>query len=161
MSKSKLNGVDPKEMINKYGADTVRLYMMFTSPPEQPLEWSENAIEGSYRFIKRFWTLVEGRSNNIEEPSAFNKEEETLRRKSHQTLKKVLRDYEERNSFNTIIAAVMELINAIPESFKKEDASESEKYCLNEAIEFSLKILSPIAPHVTFCLLYTSPSPRD
>ena len=68
MSKSKLNGVDPKEMINKYGADTVRLYMMFTSPPEQTLEWSENAIEGSYRFIKRFWTLVEGRSNNIEEP---------------------------------------------------------------------------------------------
>ena len=56
MSKSKLNGVDPKEMIDKYGADTVRLYMMFTSPPEQTLEWSENAIEGSYRFIKRFWT---------------------------------------------------------------------------------------------------------
>ena len=114
-------------MIDRYGADTVRLYMMFTSPPEQTLEWSENAIEGSYKFIKRFWTLVEGRSNNVEEPSAFNKEEETLRRKSHQTLKKVLKDYEERNSFNTIIAAVMELINAIPESFKKEDASESQK----------------------------------
>ena len=161
MSKSKLNGVDPKEMIDKYGADTVRLYMMFTSPPEQTLEWSENAIEGSYRFIKRFWTLVEGRSNNIEEPSAFNKEEETLRRKSHQTLKKVLKDYEERNSFNTVIAAVMELINAIPESFKKEDASESQKYCLNEAIEFSLKILSPIAPHVTLELWSKFNSSQD
>ena len=161
MSKSKLNGVDPKEMIDKYGADTVRLYMMFTSPPEQTLEWSENAIEGSYRFIKRFWTLVEGRSNNIEEPSIFNKEEETLRRKSHQTLKKVLKDYEERNSFNTVIAAVMELINAIPESFKKEDASESQKYCLNEAIEFSLKILSPIAPHVTLELWSKFNSSQD
>ena len=98
MSKSKLNGVDPNIMIKKYGADTVRLYMMFTSPPEQSLEWSDTAIEGSYRFLRKVWNLTDGRSIFAEtKPSSFNEAELTLRQKSHKTLKKVTHDFSERN----------------------------------------------------------------
>jgi len=150
MSKSKLNGVDPTTMIDRYGADTVRLYMMFTSPPEQSLEWSDTAIEGSSRFLKKLWSLTIGRSiYKEEEPSNFTDEELALRQKSHKTLQKVTDDYERRQSFNTAIAGVMELLNAIPESFKLETATQSQKYCLDETIQFTLKMLSPITPHIT------------
>ncbi|MDC0014792.1 class I tRNA ligase family protein, partial [Gammaproteobacteria bacterium] len=150
MSKSKLNGVDPNTMIDRYGADTVRLYMMFTSPPEQSLEWSDTAIEGSSRFLKKLWSLTIGRSiYKEEEPSNFTDEELALRQKSHKTLQKVTDDYERRQSFNTAIAGVMELLNAIPESFKLETATQSQKYCLDETIQFTLKMLSPITPHIT------------
>ncbi len=149
MSKSKLNGVDPNDMIKKFGADTVRLYIMFASPPDQTLEWSETSIEGSHRFLKRLWNLVDGRINDIKEPDNLSENELKLRKKTHQTLAKVNNDYEERNSFNTVIASAMELINAIPESFKLNEASKAEKFCLNEALEIVLKILSPIAPHIT------------
>jgi leucyl-tRNA synthetase len=153
MSKSKLNGVDPDVMIKKYGADTVRLYMMFTSPPEQSLEWSDTAIEGSYRFLRKVWNLTEGRSIfEKSEPSSFNEAELALRQKSHKTLKKVTHDFSQRNSFNTAIAGVMELLNAVPETFKQETATESEKFCLDEVIQFTLKMLSPITPHISLYL---------
>ena len=150
MSKSKGNTVDPQSYIEKYGADTVRLYMMFTAPPEQSLEWSESSVEGASRFIKKVWNLVNERKYlDIKEPSIFTKEETALRRKSHTTLVKITNDFETRHSFNTAIAAMMELLNFIPDSFKGEDADESSKYCLNEAIIILLKTLNPIAPHIS------------
>jgi leucyl-tRNA synthetase len=153
MSKSKLNGIDPNIMIEKYGADTVRLYMMFTSPPEQSLEWSDTAIEGSYKFLRKVWNLTSDRLIfTEEEPSNFTEKELALRQKSHQTLKKVTHDFNERNSFNTAIAAVMELLNAIPDSFKEESATANEKFCLDEVIQFTLKMLSPITPHISLFL---------
>ena len=149
MSKSKGNTVDPQSYIDKYGADTVRLYMMFTSPPEQSLEWSESSVEGASRFLNRIWNLIQGRKNSyFEKKFDFTKNELELRRKSHATLKKVQHDYESRFSFNTAIAAIMELLNSIPDDFKDKNAKDSEIFCLNEAIVFILKMLSPISPHI-------------
>ena len=150
MSKSKGNTVDPQSYIEKYGADTVRLYMMFTAPPEQSLEWSESSVEGASRFLKKVWSLVINKNFTlIEEPYEFSKEEMSLRRKTHMTLKKVTGDFESRFSFNTAIASIMELLNAIPEDFKKDDASNSKKFCLNESIIIILKTLNPISPHIS------------
>ena len=149
MSKSKGNTVDPQSYIEKYGADTVRLYMMFTSPPEQSLEWSESSVEGASRFLKRIWSLIEGKKYiKLDMKFEFSKEEIELRRKCHSTLKKVEHDYESRFSFNTAIAAIMELLNFIPDEFKKDKATDAQKFCLNEAILFSLKMLFPISPHI-------------
>ena len=149
MSKSKGNTVDPQSYIEKYGADTVRLYMMFTSPPDQSLEWSESSVEGSARFLKKVWNLVNKRKyNNLDDQFKFSEDELAVRRKSHATLKKVENDYEVRFSFNTAIAAIMELLNFIPEDFKDAEASKSKKYCLDEAILFILQMLFPIAPHI-------------
>ena len=150
MSKSKGNTVDPQSYIEKYGADTVRLYMMFTAPPEQSLEWSESSVEGASRFMKKIWNLVNERKfEKIEEPLNLSEEEKNLRRKVHSTLKKVTSDFETRYSFNTAIAAIMELVNSIPESFKQDDVSSSNKFCLNEAIVIILKTLNPISPHIS------------
>ncbi len=153
MSKSKGNTVDPQKFIDKYGADTIRLYMMFTSPPEQSLEWSDSAIEGSYRFLKRIWALVSDRKiYSKKSPKTFTKLELKLRQKSHQTLKKVTNDYAQRHSFNTAVASIMELLNAIPDSFKSDHATETEAFCLDEVIQFTLKMLSPITPHISLYL---------
>ncbi len=149
MSKSKGNTVDPQQYIDKYGADTVRLYMMFTSPPEQSLEWSESSVEGASRFLKRIWKLTSGRKyEEYDDTFEFSKEEIELRRKSHSTLKKVSNDYENRFAFNTAIASIMELLNFIPEEFKKDSSTNSQKFCLNETIVFILKMLAPITPHI-------------
>jgi leucyl-tRNA synthetase len=150
MSKSKGNTVDPQSYIDNYGADTVRLYMMFTAPPEQSLEWSESSVEGASRFLKKVWNLISERKfNELGEDQSFKKDELALRRKSHATLKKVTNDYESRYAFNTAIASIMELLNFIPDEFKKDTASNSQKYCLDEAIIFILKMLSPITPHIS------------
>ena len=149
MSKSKGNTVDPQKYIDHYGADTIRLYMMFTAPPEQSLEWSDNAIEGASRFLKKFWRLCENRINtdyqNI--PRDFQQSHLDLRAKTHNTIKKVTTDYEYRNSFNTVIAAIMELIIAIPNL--NPEATSTDIFCLNEVINVSLQMLSPIVPHIT------------
>ncbi len=150
MSKSKGNTVDPQPYIDKYGADTVRLYMMFTSPPEQSLEWSESSVEGASRFLKKVWSLVSSRKyNDFKEDPEFTKEDLALRRKAHATLKKVENDYEVRYSFNTAIASVMELLNFIPDEYKANDASDAQKFCLDETIIFILKMLAPITPHLS------------
>ena len=150
MSKSKGNTVDPQPYIEKYGADTVRLYMMFTAPPEQSLEWSESSVEGASRFLKKIWNLVQDRKyTEYKELPKFNKDELALRRKSHATLKKVDHDYEVKFAFNTAIASIMELLNFIPEEYKTADATDAQKFCLDEAIIFMLKMLSPITPHIT------------
>ena len=149
MSKSKGNTVDPQSYIEKYGADTIRLYMMFTSPPEQSLEWSESSVEGASRFLRKIWSLLDERKyNQFDKKPDFNKEEMSLRRKSHATLKKVENDYEIRFAFNTAIAAIMELLNFIPDNYKNENATDAQKYCLDESIIFILKMLSPITPHI-------------
>ena len=150
MSKSKGNTVDPQSYIDKYGADTIRLYMMFTAPPEQSLEWSESSVEGAYRFLKRIWSLVVTKKySEISIPKSFTQNERDLRRKTHETIRKVTNDFENRYSFNTAIASIMELLNYIPDNFKKDDASESQKYCLNELIISVLKMLYPISPHIS------------
>ena len=151
MSKSLGNTVDPEEMINNYGADTVRLFMMFTAPPEQSLEWSDKAINGSFRFLKRLWTLVQSRRDdllNTEEihPQAhLNEKQATLRRKTHQTIAKVSDDIGRRYTFNTAIAAVMELVNDL-NVFQIED--EMDQKVAKEAITSVLLLLSPIVPHI-------------
>ena len=150
MSKSKGNTVDPQPYIEKYGADTVRLYMMFTAPPEQSLEWSESSVEGASRFLRKIWNLAQNRKyTEYKELPKFNKDELALRRKSHATLKKVDHDYEVKFAFNTAIASIMELLNFIPEEYKAADATDAQKFCLDEAIIFMLKMLSPITPHIT------------
>ena len=119
MSKSLGNTVDPEEMIQNYGADTVRLFMMFTSPPEQSLEWSDTAINGSYRFLKKLWKLIKTHQDSIKDVSeiskndGFNEDQNKLRRKTHQTISKVTDDIGRRYTFNTAIAAVMELVNEV------------------------------------------------
>lgn len=149
MSKSKGNTVDPQSFIDKYGADTIRLYMMFTAPPEQSLEWSDKSVEGASRFLKRLWNLCDGlKYEDILEPNNFTQEEKELRNKTHQTIKKVTDDFETRYAFNTAIASIMELLNSIPKSFVESDASPSQKFCLQEAVVSIVQCLFPIAPHI-------------
>ncbi len=148
MSKSKNNGIDPQDLIDKYGADTIRLYTMFAAPPEQTLEWSESAVEGAHRFLRRFWKQVSEHVAGGDVPAldvnALNKEQKDLRRKIHETIKKVSDDCERRLTFNTAIAAIMELTNAIS---KFNDSSEQGKAVLREALETTALMLAPIAPH--------------
>ena len=113
-------------------------------------EWNESSVEGASRFLNKVWKLIEGKKY-IElkiDDLKFSKDDLALRRKSHATLKKVQNDYEKRFGFNTAIAAIMELLNFIPEKFKVDELNDSSKFCLNEAIVFILKMLSPIAPHI-------------
>ena len=151
MSKSLGNTVDPEEMIQNYGADTVRLFMMFTSPPEQSLEWSDTAINGSYRFLKKLWKLIKTHQDSIKDISGissnekFNQTQNKLRRKTHQTISKVTDDIGRRYTFNTAIAAVMELVNEVS-AFNVDD--ELDRQVIKEAIESILLLLSPIVPHI-------------
>ena len=151
MSKSLGNTVDPEEMIQNYGADTVRLFMMFTSPPEQSLEWSDTAINGSYRFLKKLWKLIKTHQDSIKDISCissnqkFNGNQNKLRRKTHQTISKVTDDIGRRYTFNTAIAAVMELVNEVS-AFNVDD--ELDRQVIKEAIESILLLLSPIVPHI-------------
>ena len=151
MSKSLGNTVDPEEMIQNYGADTVRLFMMFTSPPEQSLEWSDTAINGSYRFLKKLWKLIKTHQDSIKDISEiasneeFNENQNKLRRKTHQTISKVTDDIGRRYTFNTAIAAVMELVNEVS-AFSVND--ELDRQVIKEAIESILLLLSPIVPHI-------------
>jgi leucyl-tRNA synthetase len=150
MSKSKGNTVDPEELINKYGADTVRLFVMFAAPPEHTLEWSDAAVEGSFRFINKLWRLVDECSKNNQATKSSNvkelsKEQGALRRKLHETIKKVTDDMGRRHTFNTAIAANMELVNQL-QSF--EDTSEQGNVVRREALEAIVLMLAPIIPHV-------------
>ena len=148
MSKSKMNGVDPQAIINEYGADTARLFMMFTSPPEQSLEWSEEGVVGSFRFLKRLWRIV---AEHVEQGvvaryagGALNAEQKALRFELHRTLQKVTDDYGRRQQFNTAIAAVMELLNLLG---KLTDKSPTARAVAQEVLENTVLILSPIVPH--------------
>jgi len=150
MSKSKGNTVDPQELIDRYGADTVRLFSMFAAPPEQSLEWSDSGVEGANRFIRRLWRLVSEHiargDSGDRDWSNLNRSEKDLRRKTHETIAKVSDDYGRRQTFNTAIAAVMELCNDVG---KFEDTGESGPAVVQEALDAALLLLSPIVPHVT------------
>ncbi|MFQ5468807.1 MAG: leucine--tRNA ligase [Gammaproteobacteria bacterium] len=153
MSKSKGNTVDPQALIDKYGADTVRLFIMFASPPEQSLEWSDAGVEGAHRFLKRLWRFVVSHMNqgNIPqlETGSLNDNQRALRTLIHQTIIKVSDDIGRRFTFNTAIAAVMELINAMQ---KFEDGSEQGRALVYEGIETVVLLLSPIVPHMCHVL---------
>jgi len=152
MSKSKGNTVDPEDLIKKYGADTVRLFVLFAAPPEQSLEWSDQGVQGAHRFINRIWRLINQhiesgipQKNNVTETEGGLRE---LRSKVHKTLAKVKDDYLRRHSFNTAIAAIMELSNSIPREFLESSASNQERVVANEAVESILLMLNPITPHL-------------
>jgi leucyl-tRNA synthetase len=153
MSKSKNNGVDPQSLVEKYGADTARLFMMFAAPPEQTLEWSDEGVQGAFRFIRRLWTAVyqhvSGGSAVAVEKSALNAAQKDLRRAAHQALVKVTDDIGRRRTFNTAVAAVMELLNAVS---KFDDRSPQGRAVVQEALEFAVIGLSPIVPHVCHAL---------
>lgn len=150
MSKSKNNGVDPQVLIDKYGADTVRLYTMFTSPPDQSLEWNDAGVEGALRFLKRLWRQVylhaeSGLSAQVLDKAALSNDQKNLRRQLHQTLQKVTDDMARRHTFNTAIAANMELVNALN---KFEDDDANGRAVRQEVLESVVLMLSPIVPHV-------------
>ncbi len=153
MSKSKNNGVDPQALIERYGADTVRLYTMFAAPPDQTLEWSDNAVEGAFRFIKSLWRLTYSHTENGPTEalalSELSPEMTALRRQIHQTIAKVTDDIARRYKFNTAIAAVMELINAL--SRHQEDSAQG-RAVMQEGLESAVLLLSPIVPHCTDAL---------
>ncbi|MCL2918075.1 leucine--tRNA ligase [Shewanella litorisediminis] len=153
MSKSKNNGIDPQVMVEKYGADTVRLFMMFASPPELTLEWQESGVEGAHRFIKRLWKLASEYSaapaTEALDVAALNGDQKTLRRELHKTIAKVTDDLGRRQMFNTAVAAVMELMNHLQ---KAPLESAQDKALMNEALSAVVRLLYPIAPHVCFNL---------
>ncbi|BCL68775.1 leucine--tRNA ligase [Vibrio nigripulchritudo] len=151
MSKSKNNGIDPQTVIQQYGADTVRLFMMFTAPPEQTLEWSDAGVEGANRFLKRVWKLVnEHTSKGAAEAvdvSAFNADQKALRRDVHKAIQKVTDDVSRRQTFNTAIAAVMELMNKLA---KAPQETAQDRAILDEALKAVVTMLYPITPHISF-----------
>jgi len=153
MSKSKNNGIDPQAMVDKFGADTVRLFSMFAAPPEQSLEWSEAGVEGMARFLRRFWrevaTHAAGPDHAVVDPSALDAGQKALRRQLHETIQKVSDDFGRRHAFNTAIAALMELLNALG---KFDDHSEQGRAVRHEALEAMVLLLNPVVPHVSHAL---------
>ncbi len=149
MSKSRNNGVDPQLLVDTLGADTARLFTMFTAPPEQTLEWSDEGVQGASRFLKRLWKAVHAHvaagPADLPVPSVLNAAQRTLRRQTHQTLIKVSDDIGRRHTFNTAIAAVMELLNAIN---RAETATPADRSVLQESLELAVLMLSPIVPHI-------------
>ena len=157
MSKSKSNGVDPQDLIEKYGADTARLYTMFTSPPEATLEWSDAGVEGSYRFLRRVWNfavkhegqLKAGIAVDRQQNLTFGKAAKDLRREVHTVLKQANYDYE-RMQYNTVVSALMKMLNTLDDatlSDNREDAA-----ALAECVSVLLRVLYPVCPHIAFTL---------
>jgi leucyl-tRNA synthetase len=161
MSKSKNNGIDPQTTVDLYGADTVRLFTMFASPPTQTLEWNDAGVEGGSRFLRRLWKTVHahlqasahlGDLVTLDEPviKALAQEQKDLRRKTHETIEKVSGDYGVRQQFNTAIAAVMELMNDVN---KHADRSTAESLAVeHEALEAAILLLAPVVPHICHSL---------
>jgi len=149
MSKSKNNGVDPQAIIDEYGADTARLFMMFAAPPDQQLEWSDAGVEGAFRFLKRVWKAV---FEHVEKGAvvAYTSGElstnaKALRLQLHQTIQKIDDDYGRRKTFNTAIAATMELLNALGKFNEDTPAARS---VIQEVLENTTLLLTPIVPHI-------------
>ncbi len=153
MAKSRGNTVDPEALIDKYGADTVRLFVMFAAPPEQSLEWSDTAVEGACRFLKRLWKLAAEHINEGAAPgldkNALSPAQKDLRRKIHVTIDKVNDDIGRRYTFNTAIAAIMEMLNALSRAQIKDD---NDRAIRREGIETAVLLLAPIVPHITDAL---------
>jgi leucyl-tRNA synthetase len=153
MGKSKNNGIDPQAVIDIYGADTVRLFTMFAAPPEQTLEWIDSGVEGSNRFLRRFWRLANEHSQLCKSkdgvptlaPSSLNKSQKALRREIHQTIEKVTDDLGRRQTFNTAVAKVMELLNSLQ---KTEMNDDQDIALLQEGLMAMVQLLNPITPHI-------------
>jgi leucyl-tRNA synthetase len=150
MSKSKGNTIDPQELIDRYGADTVRLFIMFASPPEQSLDWSDTGVEGAYRFLKRMWTAVQEHVADAGAAAAIDKAtlteaQKAMRLKLHETIGKVTDDFDRRLTFNTAIAANMELLNSVS---RYEDDSTTGKAIRQEVFDSMVLMLAPIIPHI-------------
>ncbi len=161
MSKSKGNTVDPLPLIEKYGADTVRLFMMFASPPDQTLEWSDSGVEGGYRFLRKLWRTIASHDHTNTtalQADKLNAEQKQLRYKTHSTLEKVTDDCARRQTFNTAIAAVMELVNTLHKFLEQSaDCNDVETRILdnsvvNEALSIIVQVLAPIVPHFSHVL---------
>jgi leucyl-tRNA synthetase len=153
MSKSKNNGVDPEAMVDKYGADTVRLFSMFAAPPEQSLEWNEAGVEGMSRFLRRFWREVTTHASQPDhsevDASQLDSAQKTMRRHLHETIQKVGDDYGRRHSFNTAIAALMELLNHVGRFI---DMSDQGRAVRHEVLQAMVLLLNPVTPHVSHAL---------
>jgi leucyl-tRNA synthetase len=154
MAKSKNNGVDPQTMVDKFGADTVRLFSMFAAPPEQSLEWNEAGVEGMSRFLRRFWREVTTHAAQpdhadiaalLQSGSQLNAAQKTMRRHLHEAIQKIGDDYGRRYSFNTAIAALMELLNHVS---KFDDMSEQGRAVRHEVLQSMVLLLNPVTPHV-------------
>lgn len=154
MSKSKNNGVDPQQLVESYGADTARLFMMFASPPTQTLEWSDTGVEGAFRFLKRLWRLAyshlqTGIPAGQLQADTLSPQLKSLRCQLHQTIEKVTDDLDRRHTFNTAIAAVMELMNELT---KQQTNDSAARQLMQEALENIVLLLSPIVPHICHTL---------
>ncbi|MCO6433898.1 class I tRNA ligase family protein, partial [Nitrosomonas nitrosa] len=157
MSKSKNNGVDPQQLVESYGADTARLFMMFASPPTQTLEWSDTGVEGAFRFLKRLWRLAyshlqAGIPAGQLQADTLSPQLKWLRCQLHQTIEKVTDDLDRRHTFNTAIAAVMELMNELT---KQQTNDLATRQLMQEALENIVLLLSPIVPHICHALWRT------
>ena len=150
MSKSKGNTVDPQEMIEEYGADTVRLFILFTAPPEQSLEWNDQGVEGAFRFLKRLWVQVQSHAEQgttiALDTSALSAEQKALRLETHSAIKQASNDYQQRYKFNTAIAAMMKLSNAVAK-FKANN--DQDRAVVQEALDAIVLCLAPIVPHIS------------
>ena len=153
MSKSLGNVVSPEEILSKYGADTARLFILFAAPPERELEWSDQGVEGSFRFLNRIWRIVQAFEDVLAQKvteydhSNLNEADKDLRRVLHSSIKKVTNDIETRFNFNTAISTMMELVNAL--YAYKEAAKEPNAGLIYEAISDLIKMMSPFVPHIT------------
>jgi leucyl-tRNA synthetase len=150
MSKSKGNTVDPQQLIDRYGADTVRLFMMFAAPPDQALEWSDGAVEGAFRFLRRLWVLVhgylDGEPAGVLDVGQLDAPQRELRRKVHESIAKAADDIGRRGTYNTAVAAVMELVNALYKGV--DDDSPQGRVVLAEGLDAAVLLLAPIVPHI-------------
>ena len=153
MSKSKNNGVDPQTLVDRYGADTVRLFTMFAAPPDQALEWNDDAVAGSQRFLRRLWTLVHANLEQVSVdrsvPAALDDETQALRRGFYGALQKISRDMD-RGQFNTVVAACMESFNALDRF--KPGADDKRIAVMREALGILVRVLAPITPHLCHAL---------
>ncbi|HQP30516.1 MAG TPA: class I tRNA ligase family protein, partial [Deltaproteobacteria bacterium] len=148
MSKSKGNVVDPEDMIKRYGADATRLFMLFAAPPEKDLDWSDQGIEGTYRFLSRLWRLVQEIRELPSSPAdTIPPSMQDFQRKLHQTIRKVTEDVDKRFRFNTAIAAMMELVNELYK-LKETARAPEEVQVMRRAVEYLLVMLSPFVPHI-------------
>ena len=153
MSKSTRNVVDPEQLIQKYGADTARLFCLFASPPEKDLEWSDQGVDGAYRFLARVWRLIAEYREELRNAGALPEAEiadavvREVRRKTHQTIKKVTEDISERFHFNTAISAVMELVNLLYQFNPREINNQNAWSVFREAVEAVILLLAPMVPH--------------
>ena len=156
MSKSKRNIIDPEDLISRYGADTARLFTLFAAPPEKDLEWSDQGVEGAYRFLSRLWRLIAqerelwSRAAEIQEidRAELSTDLRDLRRAIHRTIKKVSEDIEGRFHFNTAIAAIMELFNALSAAAQRGDHSAASLAVRRHGLETMVLLLAPFVPHV-------------